>query len=146
MDTIKFTCDVAIKDATDTPLVITATLNGEEKTSVQVTKSTQLDIDVPDIEDTEHTIELTLSGKTDSHTIRDKNGDVLSTTELVINNFQIDDINMDSIVLINSLPYTHNFNGSEETVTEKFYDTMGCNGTIKLTFTTPFYLWLLENM
>jgi hypothetical protein len=31
-------------------------------------------------------------------------------------------------------------------IKDKFYGSMGCNGTITFEFNTPFYLWLLENM
>jgi hypothetical protein len=146
VDTIKFSCDVAVKDATDTPLTITALLNGEEKTSLNVVDSSILEFDIPNVEDANYKLELVLSGKTDKHTLLDDRNNVLSSTELLLTNFNFDEINIDSIVLTNSLPYTHNFNGASETVTEKFYDTAGCNGTITLEFTTPFYLWLLENM
>ena len=146
MDIIKFSCDVVVKNATDTPLTITALLNGEEKTSTQVSEMTHLEIDVPDVEDAEYKLELTISGKTNSHTVLDNDNNIVSSTELVFSNFQVDDIDINSIVLTNSLPYTHDFNGTGETVTEQFYDTAGCNGTITLEFTTPFYLWLLENM
>lgn len=146
MDIIKFTCDVAVKDATDTPLTIAAILNGEEKTSLDVVDSSRLEFDIPDVEDASYKLELVLSGKSDAHTTLNENGDVEKSTELVLSNFKIDDIDIDSIILTNSLPYTHNFNGTGETVTEQFYDTAGCNGTITLEFTTPFYIWLLENM
>ena len=58
---------------------------------------------------------------------------------------QIDDILIDQL-LTNKLEYIHDFNGSQSTVKDKFYGVMGCNGTAEFEFTTPFYLWLLENM
>lgn len=146
MDTIKFTCNVDVTNATDKPLTVKLVLNDEILDSVSVSESSQLMCDIPDVEDMEHKLELQIEGKTNSHTVLDDNGNVLSSTQLVFSDFKIDDIDIDSIILTNSLPYTHNFNGTGETVTEKFYNTAGCNGTITLEFTTPFYLWLLENM
>mgnify|MGYP000899349611 CR=1 FL=1 len=146
MDTIKFSCDVAIKNATDAPLTITAILNGEEKNSLNVTDHSTLEFDIPDIDDTNYKLDLVLSGKTDDHTVFNENGDIEKSAEFVLSNFKIDDIDIGPIILKNSLPYTHNFNDTGKTVTEKFYDIAGCNGTITLEFTTPFYLWLLENM
>jgi hypothetical protein len=42
--------------------------------------------------------------------------------------------------------YHHDTNGSTAPVTDSFYGTMGCNGRVEMRFTTPIYLWLLENM
>jgi len=42
--------------------------------------------------------------------------------------------------------YQHDFNGTGNPTIDKFYGEMGCNGTVSLKFTTPIYLWLLENM
>jgi hypothetical protein len=64
---------------------------------------------------------------------------------LTISNISIDDIDIDQL-LIEKAEYTHDFNGSQDTITDKFYGDMGCNGTVTFEFTTPFYLWLLENM
>jgi hypothetical protein len=42
--------------------------------------------------------------------------------------------------------YTHNFNGTRPEITDTFFGIAGCNGTISFSFSTPIYLWLLENM
>ena len=42
--------------------------------------------------------------------------------------------------------YCHNFNGSGELTEQKFFGTLGCNGTVYFKFASPVYLWLLENM
>ena len=147
MDTIKFTCDVAVKDATDKPLCVAVHLNNKEVfPPSKGNESLHIYCHIPDEEDKEWKLELVVSCKTDDHTVLDSENNVLSSTELTFNNFEFDSINIDSVILTNSLPYTHNFNGTSETVTEKFYDTAGCNGTIQINFTTPFYIWLLENM
>jgi hypothetical protein len=49
-------------------------------------------------------------------------------------------------VLLNKAVYTHDFNGSQPPVDDKFFGDLGCNGTVSLKFTAPTYLWLLENM
>jgi hypothetical protein len=61
----------------------------------------------------------------------------------------ITDLSFDEILLaqifVDKATYTHNFNGTGEETQEKFYGELGCNGTISLKFTTPIYLWILEN-
>jgi len=42
--------------------------------------------------------------------------------------------------------YRHNLNGTGPEIDDQFFGDMGCNGTVELKFTTPVYLWLLENM
>ena len=148
MDTIKFSCDVQELNSVDGfPLSVGVLLNGEEyfKTT-PVNDTLKIEFDFPDEEDKEWKLELVVSGKTNVHTVLDEEFNIVSSTELLITNFNFDEINIDSVILTQSLPYTHNFNNTGKTVTEKFYDTVGCNGTVTLDFTTPFYFWLLENM
>jgi hypothetical protein len=47
---------------------------------------------------------------------------------------------------IDQLVYEHNANGTGPLVQDKFYGEMGCNGTVTLEFSSPTYLWLLEQM
>ena len=58
---------------------------------------------------------------------------------------EFDDIEIDQIVS-ELAEYHHNFNGTQPAIVDQFYGEMGCNGTLRLEFTTPIYLWLLENM
>ena len=146
MTTIRFSCDVAVIDATDKPLTVTPVVNNRQVSSVCIKDSTTINVDIQNIDDAEYTLNLIISGKENSHTKIDNNGNIISSTELMFSNFKFDDISIDSIVQLNSLSYTHNFNGTSKTITEKFYNTAGCNGTIEFKFTTPIHIWLLENM
>ena len=145
MDCIYFTCKVEVTNATDNPLTVKVLYNNTERMSVDVITSNTLIVDIPDIEDATHKIDLVVSGKNSSHS-KVNNDNTVTSTELIFSDFNIDGTSIDSIVQVNPLPYTHNFNGAGSDTTEKFYGTAGCNGTITLEFTTPFYLWLLENM
>jgi hypothetical protein len=61
----------------------------------------------------------------------------------------VTDLEFDEILLgqifINNAVYTHNCNGTAPETQNTFYGKMGCNGTVELKFTTPVYLWMLEN-
>ena len=37
-------------------------------------------------------------------------------------------------------------NGTQPEIADNFFGIAGCNGTISFRFSTPIYLWLLENM
>jgi len=156
-DTIKFQCDLDIfdvglyglakKDIPDTsiPLGFEVLLDGNSMFKTDhVTGPCQIKFDISD-EDSAHKLEFVMYGKTQEHTVVNEHGEITSDTLLKIFNFEIDDILIDQL-LHNKIEYVHDFNGSQNTTTDKFYGTMGCNGTAKFEFTTPFYLWLLENM
>ena len=93
----------------------------------------------------EHSLRLILKNKSTYHTILDSNGNIKSDSLIVIKNILFDDIEIDRLFFDQST-YTHDYNGTGDKVTEKFYGPMGCNGSVELKFSTPFYLWLLEHM
>jgi len=156
-DTIKFQCDldifntglygVAKKGPTDTsiPIGFEVLLDGVSMFKTDhVTGPCQVTFDINDDEAT-HKIQFVMTGKTQEHTVINEHKEITSDTLLKISNILIDDIVLDQF-LNKLVEYNHDFNGSQSTTTDKFYSVMGCNGTVKFEFTTPFYLWLLENM
>ena len=50
------------------------------------------------------------------------------------------------ITFLDKTVYSHDFNGTQSMVNDSFHGRAGCNGTMSLKFSTPMYLWLLENM
>jgi hypothetical protein len=100
-----------------------------------------------DIDDTdgEHTLELILKNKKTTDTKIDDDGNIISDATLTISDLAFDEIKLGHMVT-KLATYIHNFNGTKELVQDRFYGEMGCNGTVSLGFTTPVYLWLLENM
>jgi len=96
-------------------------------------------------DDGEHELTFEMFGKISDHTKIDDNGNIVSDAMLSISNIEIDEINIDYIVQTQSV-YHHDFNGTQPPIEDKFYGSLGCNGTVRLKFTTPVYLWLLENM
>jgi len=67
---------------------------------------------------------------------------------LNIKSLEVDDIDLGSLIWSHSVyrpDITHEFNGV--TVTELTNCVnLGWNGTWEFAFTTPFYIWLLENL
>ena len=95
--------------------------------------------------DGEHQLRFVMKNKTQYHTITDNSGNILSDCRICISDVSFDEIKLGHI-FIEQAVYEHNFNGTADTVQDTFYGEMGCNGTVTLAFTTPVYLWLLENM
>jgi len=112
--------------------------------SNHIEKTEQIQIELDD-NDGEHELIFVLKHKTDKHTQIDANGNIMSDATLFIADVAFDEIQLGNL-LSEKAVYAHNFNGTKEPTEEKFYGVLGCNGTVSLKFTTPIYLWLLENM
>ena len=95
--------------------------------------------------DGSHALDFTLSGKTAEHTKIDAAGEITDDVTVSISDMAFDEIALGHLMVEHST-YTHDMNGTGSTVQHKFFGTMGCNGTVRLSFSTPVYLWLLENM
>jgi hypothetical protein len=98
-----------------------------------------------DNNDAEHTLKLVLKNKQTEHTQISETGEILNDSCLTISQLKFDDIEL-NFNLWKTAVYQHNVNGTSELTDHKFFGTMGCNGTVELKFSTPIYLWLLENM
>jgi hypothetical protein len=142
MDTSKFSFQYR---ATGPGLAVAVFVDGQQKSSQLATDEfVTFEYDIPD-DDTTHAIEVQLLGKTDDHTVLDDQGNIISDRVVEIANIMLDD--MDSTdLLIKRATYIHNFNGNGDTIADEFYGIMGCNGTVRFEFSTPVYIWLLENM
>lgn len=95
--------------------------------------------------DGEHQLRFVMKNKTIDLTQIDEGGKILKDACLTIGQVTFDEIALGHM-FIEQTKYTHDFNGTRAEITEKFYGEMGCNGTVRLDFTTPIYLWLLEHM
>lgn len=93
----------------------------------------------------DHSIKFVLKNKTDQHTQIDESGVIISDACLTVDNPAFDDIELGHM-FVEQTVYEHNFNGTQTTTQQGFYGVMGCNGTVTMEFSTPIYLWLLENM
>jgi hypothetical protein len=121
-----------------------------------VTTTDQISHEISD-QDAEHELIIELYGKLPQHTKIDDVGNIVKDALITVENFQIDDIDI-SLMLTNFpntlyqdvpthiIQYCHDFNGTQPATINTFHGAMGCNGTVTLKFTTPIYLWLLENM
>jgi len=96
-------------------------------------------------DDGEHELRIVISGKTADHTRVDKTGNIVKDATLQISNVVIDELDVNQLFLEKCV-YTHTFNGTQPEIADTFHGVAGCNGTIAFEFSTPIYLWLLENM
>ena len=95
--------------------------------------------------DGKHELTFELFGKQPEYTKIDDDGNIVSDAMLSVSGIEIDGIDLDQIFQSLAV-YHHDFNGTQPPQQDRFYGHIGCNGTVQLKFTTPVYLWLLENM
>jgi hypothetical protein len=101
---------------------------------------------IADNDDEQHQLRLIMKNKLPEHTQVDTDGNIIADARLIITDLSFDEIQLGHM-FSEQAKYHHDRNGTaQETVVDKFYREMGCNGTVSLEFATPVYLWLLENM
>jgi len=139
---VSIKCAIATSDAA-AKLGMRITLNGQVLQDIaHVSEPVQFACEVSDSE-AEHTLCFEMYGKTEVHTQLDDNGSIVKDAYLSISDVIIDDLALPDM---NSWVYDHDHNGAGPAISDKFFGYVGCNGTVTLKFTTPIYLWLLENM
>jgi hypothetical protein len=98
-----------------------------------------------DTDDQEHILVFEMQGKLAAHTTVSDTGEILQDSVIKLSDIAFDDIAL-GYMFTELAQYYHDTNGTTAPVIEPFYGVMGCNGRVELKFTTPIYLWLLENM
>jgi hypothetical protein len=127
------------------PLGFEVLLDNKMLLSIEhVTESTLVSFEIDDDEG-EHEFKFVMKNKTQEHTVVDDAGNLVTNAMLSIANVVFDEIKLGHTFVKNTV-YHHDFNGSQDPIEDNFYGDMGCNGYVSLRFTTPIYLWLLENI
>ena len=144
MTTVPFKCKIG----TSNPAALLGLEVLLDKKSVyrsdHVTDLVDLTVDIVE-DDAEHQLTFCLFGKTPEHTEVDDQGNIVKDSVLTITDITLDDIDINHLFTEHAV-YTHDFNGSQEEIKDKFYGAAGCNGSITITVSTPVYIWLLENL
>jgi hypothetical protein len=140
--TISFTLDTTDPDAS---LGFEAWVNDQKFFDSNHVQARQpIVIEITD-DDGEHELRFVLKNKTSDHTQVDETGNIIADARLIVTDLAFDEIQLGHMVTEQAV-YTHDFNGTRQLTQDKFYNEMGCNGTVSLKFSTPIYLWLLEQM
>ena len=90
-------------------------------------------------------LKFVFKNKTEKHTTISQSGHIVSDCTIEVTDIMFDNINIDQIFSEHAI-YKHNFNCTSDPIETKFYGVLGCNGEVVFNFSTPFYLWFLENM
>jgi len=145
MDKINFSC-IVDNTIPSKPINLQILLDNAVMFKSSISSKKKISFLFDDEKNNHREIKFLISGKDNSYVMLDNTGNIINSAELLITNISFNDTDITDIITISPLEYKHNYNGNGETVTGKFYNTAGCNGEITLNFSTPIYLWLLENM
>jgi hypothetical protein len=144
MITASFCCSIATTNP-DVPLGLEIWIDNQKLfDQAHVQENHRISADFSN-SDGEHELRLVLKNKLSEHTRVDANNTIVSDARISVSDIEFEGIALNQLVP-DLAEYQHNFNGTGELSTHKFYGELGCNGTVTLKFTTPIYLWLLEHM
>jgi len=142
-DTVKISCAVCTTNPA-AELGLEVWLDNQKLFDTNHVNDQQLEWSISENE-SDHELRFVMKNKTSDHTHINEHGKIIQDSRVTIQNLCFDEIKLGQL-FIDHATYTHDFNGTGATTTEKFYGEMGCNGTVSLKFSTPIYIWLLENM
>jgi hypothetical protein len=124
----------------------TILISGEKITSGTITGESNaleyIEFDHTIEEDSDYTLEIRLENKDDSDTKVDEHGQIVKDMLLNIESIEIDDINVENLIWSIS-KYTPD---DKDLPTLTKCTSLGWNGTYYFPFSSPFYVWLLENL
>ena len=117
-------------------------------------KPTLIEFEAQFDEDKECDLIINRSNKSNNQTVVNEKGDILKDQLLHIKKIEIDEIDLGALVFSGLYtpkypePWATQMAESGKELRESFTNVtqMGHNGEWKFTFTTPFYMWLLENL
>lgn len=92
-------------------------------------------------------LKLVMSGKNSKHTKVDNEGKIISDIFFTINRLEFEELDMKELFCLGRRSrHRHSFNSTQPEFDDEFYGEIGCNGTVFMPFSTPIYLWLLDNI
>jgi len=96
-----------------------------------------------ELHDGDHKIIIEVYDKKSGDTVTDADGNIVKDVLVNVDNISIDDIDLDILMWSKSTYYPTD-KDSPESVTN--CTNLGWNGQWELTFSSPLYLWFLENL
>lgn len=99
---------------------------------------------VIEVDDGDHNFSMEISGKDFKNTIIDESNTVTSDTNIEVVNLEFDDVSINSMIN-HDTDFAKFFVANSNIVKTKSL-IFGENGTLKFTFSSPIYSWLLEKL
>lgn len=142
---MKFQCKIDASNP-ETALGLEIWIDQQQIFSTNHVESPQVIIYNLDESQDQHQIQFILKNKKPEHTVIDEHQKIIKDAVVNISQIEFDEIDVSQLIH-QYAEYRHSQNTDfASTISEDFYGIMGCNGTVTMQFTTPIYVWLLENM
>ena len=110
-----------------------------------VAEPVNIEHELDDTQEKDHVLSFEMQGKRPDHTKLNEAGEIVQDRCVTITDIAVNDILLGHLVT-QMARYHHDTNGGTAPLIDGFYGTMGCNGRVEMRFSTPIYLWLLENI
>ena len=115
---------------------------------------TKIEFEAECEEDKIHTLTIIRDNKTKGQSVVNENGDLMKDQLLHIKSIEIDEIQLGNLLYTGTYTPTYpepwatqqKEAGKELPLTWTNVDRMGHNGKWEISFNSPFYMWLLENL
>jgi len=142
----------------DKPPVAEIKLNSKSYFKSEITSTEQdptvIEFEAELTEESEYNLIIERSGKGKNQTVINEKGDILKDQLLHIKGIEIDEIDIGALVYEGVYtpeypePWATQQRESGNDLKDSFKNVthMGFNGEWKFTFSSPFYMWLLENL
>tara|TARA_Y100001972_G_scaffold52128_1_gene63850 strand:+ start:235 stop:681 length:447 start_codon:yes stop_codon:yes gene_type:complete len=148
MEKINFKIDLEIithKDVKEHPFV-NISINGYPQFGEILEKSTVVDIDVEIQQDTDNFLTIEYMNKDPENDVIFNETSILKDKRVEIKNISINDIALDYFSFENKDTLTYESLDGKEKHTGFEATKLSWNGRTTLKFTTPVYIWILENL
>lgn len=102
-----------------------------------------------ELEETDHVLSIRLENKENSDTVQDDNNNIVNDMLLNINSMSLDNIDISNLMWTKSkyvLDTPAEIKPGEFITEYASCTNLGHNGSWNFAFSSPFYLWLLENL
>ena len=142
----------------DQPPVAEIKINSKSYFKAEITGNEQdpttIEFEAELTDESEYNLIIERSGKENNQTVVNEKGDILKDQLLHIKNIEIDEIDIAGLVYEGVYtpkypePWATQQRESGNDLKDSFENVtqMGFNGEWKLKFSSPFYMWLLENL
>lgn len=117
-------------------------IDGKEIFKQHITDSTTLSQQIELTPGTNHQLAIELRHKLPEHTVIDDQGKIIEDSVLLIESFSIEDVEITEQLSTNEKQFYYEHSGGRH----QLYNTLGVNGKAIINFSSPIYIWMLENI
>lgn len=142
METVKFKAVIDSEYFNNSPH-LRIDVNGDILADIAVSEEMTIEKDLQLEDDHEYKLNFTLYDKSKYDTVLEDDN-IVKDTVVKIKQVELDGVDITTLLPIDKEKFYYIHDGSTEKHT--FYDTMGVNGTSTIELSSPFYVWLLENL